>query len=238
MSPTRSSSLSPRSRKAAHLVDQRPARRLLVDIQLAGDGRHERFDLLGREPGLHLRKVLAMRVRQVRCTRVAEIAAAAWPAKTASSSMSRMVNDGAECLSSTCSTPTVSLSVTSGTAAMDRGTYPVFSATARSQRGSAATSDRASDSPVDRTQPRYPGWVPRTCRPPRHPWGPEATWNSRRSGITLEEGNRGRLGLEEANRGVDDRLEEADSSTSGWKAAGNDTTPRCFPDGQQRGGDD
>ena len=54
--------------------------------------------------------------------------------------------------------------------------------------------------------------------------------------VPLEEGDRRRLGLEEAHRGVDDRLEEADLDLR-LEAAGDNTTPRCFPNGQQRGGD-
>ena len=51
--------------QAAHLVDQRPERRLLVDIQLPGHGRYQGLDLLGAEPGLHLAQRAGDQGRQV-----------------------------------------------------------------------------------------------------------------------------------------------------------------------------
>ena len=83
-----------------------------------------------------------------RSTRLARIATAAWRANTEASSTSRRLNAADARLSSTSRTPIVPPSSTSGTATIERGTYPVDWAKARPNRESFSTSESAIACPV------------------------------------------------------------------------------------------
>jgi hypothetical protein len=55
-------------------------------------------------------------------------------------------------------------------------------------------------------------------------------------GIALEQGYRRGLGIEQADRGVDDRLQEL-LLDGALQSAGNNRPPRYRPEGGQRGGE-
>ena len=106
---------------------------------------------------------------------------------------------------------------------------------ARSKRGSLRTSDSAIGWPVEKTKPTMPraGRHRQADRALALGAGRDAELEPVR--VALEEGDRRSLGLEQRDRGLDDRLEQV-LLCARVKSAGNSRPPRCQAKCLKRGG--
>ena len=199
--------------------------------------RHERLDL--RPESAHRRRrrpaPRAAAASLSRWTRAARIAAAAWRAKTASSSMSRSEKVGDVCLSSTWSTPTCLFPVDQRNG-RDRARHVARALGRRAVEARiaqhvgererlAGREDEADDAARRRhREADGAGTLGTGCDAELEPIR-----------VALEQGDRRRLGLEQGDSRVDDRLEQRLLGVR-VEAAGNRRPPRCLAKCLQRGG--